>query len=313
VASYVTEDSTAAASHQVNGAGPAGTVAAWTWSVYAKADTRTRIGLVLSNTSGYAVCDGFDLSTGTIVQAVGTSLFTSASASITDAGNGWYRCVITATPNDTSALTCVLRLHNGTSSSYNGDGVSGLYIWGAQIEAGAFPTSYIPTTTASLTRAVDAMSTTNVGWFNESHGAFLVEGSRPVFGDSYPTIVQVDDGTANNRYFVYHNDAGASNELRAANRVATVSQFDLGGGTATAITAGKTFRAALAYSANDFAFSVNGNTVLTDTSGSLPSGITTLRLFNIGPGNIPNGHIRRIRYYDHRIPNDQLQLMTTNW
>jgi hypothetical protein len=82
--------------------------------------------------------------------------FTNTTASISSVGNGWFRCVLTTT-SDTSAFVGLVIRYDGTANS-----VSGFNLWGAQLEAGAYATSYIPTTSASVTRNGDALSRTNI-------------------------------------------------------------------------------------------------------------------------------------------------------
>ncbi len=115
-------------------------------TIYAKADTRTRIGVLRASNSAGAV---FDLSSGTF-----TITASGYSASIEPLAGGWYRCRCSG--NFTSGVYFPLYSAGG-ALSYTGDGSGGLYIWGAQLEVGASPTSYIPTTTAPATRAADTL------------------------------------------------------------------------------------------------------------------------------------------------------------
>jgi hypothetical protein len=98
--------------------------------------------------------------------------FTNTTASIASVGNGWFRCVLTTT-SDTSQFVGLVIRYNGTA-----DSVSGFNLWGAQLEAGAYATSYIPTTSASVTRNADVITRNNVftnGLVTASGGTWFVD------------------------------------------------------------------------------------------------------------------------------------------
>lgn len=150
VADKLVEDATAASEHRIQHG--SFTAAQHTFSVYAKAGERTRIRLMNFNATDSARSAIYDLSNGTIVSTSGAG----ATSAIRSIGNGWYRCILTCTSTATTAV--YVNLVTGTSTvSYNGDGTSGAYIWGAQMEAAGFASTYIPTTTASVARPADVL------------------------------------------------------------------------------------------------------------------------------------------------------------
>jgi len=289
------------ASHHV-GQSATTTAATHGFSVFLKAAERS-FALLWNQTANFGRV--FNLSNGTVSGTVAG--VTQATAEITNVGNGWYRCTIYGTCTAAANTFRVYTMTDATTFSYTGDGTSGIFLWGAQLEAGAFVTSYIPTVASQVTRAADVAAITGPNftpWYNQSAGTFVVEGDSGVnVSLSIYVPVSANDGTANNRIqpFIYNGKWGGSV------RVAGVDQADLQQNSS--FTANVPAKIALAYAVNDFAVSVNGNTALTDTSGSLPT-VNQLAIGQVINSNFLNGHIRSIRYYPSRLSNAQLQALT---
>ena len=277
----------------------------YTFSVYAK--FAGRFLRVLLPSSAFPVSNRsatFNLQTGEIAAESGVT----ASAVLIN--NGWYRCSISvaATTSTTGGAGVSLSTTFATGLEvYTGDGVSGAILWGAQLETGAFPTSYTPTTTAAATRAADVATMTGnnfSNWYNQSEGTFY---SVWVLGgdNTAAAVYQADDGTSANLIRNRYPAAGTSNDNVVL--VSTVSQASLS--VTNNLTLYTKYKNAMAYKANDFARSSNGDVVITDTVGSVPTGLTRLVIGNDNASAYLGGHIQQIAYYPRRLGNAELQAL----
>ena len=300
-ADKLVEDATAGASHVVSSAA-AITVAGstvHTTTVYAKAAERSWI--VLAEGVGVTAQASFNLGSGVVGTTSGTGTPTS---SITAMGNGWYRCEMQWTSSGTSAQVAIYLATADATISYNGDGASGVYLWGAQLEQGQTASSYIPTTTASATRASDTTTATpsTVG-FNESEGTLFVEfdyvsrGSSPL---SSRFALGVDDSVGNHTHYIYNQS------LKSAGYLSQVSGLTETAIPALAAVAAATMvSAAVAYALNDRELYVDGVSQGTDTVAKNPA---SLNRFALG---LPlYGRIRRARIYPRRLTTIELASLT---
>ena len=280
---------------------------AYTFSCYVKAAGRTQT--AISFTGGGAADAGvvFDLSTGAYLSTLGAS---PSAYSIRSIGNGWYHCSVTVVSVNTSAMAGRVYSVSSNAIVYTGDGTSGIYLWGAQLEDGAFPTSYIPTTSATTTRVADLASiNTLTPWYNAIEGTFYSESAfvAPLTTNYFCRAFEISDTTSTERMTVL-----ASSSLNRM-RFAVVDgslQSDLSD-AAIPLVANSTYRTAASYKQDDFGFSVNGNTASTDTAGTVPT-VTKLYLgvrFD-GTSDFINGWLRRLVYWPVRVPNSQLQFIT---
>jgi predicted secreted protein len=272
----------------------------YTFSFFAKAAERTSV--LVNFSTGFFGTDSaaFDLSSGTSSVVVG-----SPTHSIQSVGNGWFRCVfaLAAISTGSANFTPNISLRSGTSSNYTGDGSSGVFIWGAQLEAGPFPTSYIPTTSATVTRSADSASMTGANFtqfYNASEGT--------LFADIKPAALAATSG-------VVINDNTVDNRIRLATTSATdqgtvtvagTGQAELDGGTPVANTS---MKLALGYKVDDFALSLDGGSVATDTSGTVPV-VTQLQL-GAETTSIGTLTIKKFAYYPRRLADAILESITS--
>jgi hypothetical protein len=173
----------------------------------------------------------------------------------------------------------------------------------AQLEAGSFSTSYIPTTTAATTRAADLATITGSNfssWYNQPEGSFFCS----TFAPKGIVIFGTGDTFDNTQYVT----AAASNN--ASIRSGGSSQASL---TAPVSSSANT-NIALSYALDSFAAVSNGGTISTDTSGAVPLAQVRLKLgssaWDLSASNVLNGTIRRLAYFPARLPNTALQRMT---
>lgn len=132
-----------------------------TFTIYVKAAEWNRICIFHDATT---FSEGSFYGGGTVVNLLNGVSSNPSITKSTSVGNGWYRIETSATPTITSHLISIVPFAPSTSdvNTVVGDGVSGIYIWGAQMETGSYATSYIPTTTSTVTRNTDLLSRDNI-------------------------------------------------------------------------------------------------------------------------------------------------------
>ena len=261
----------------------------YTTTIYAKANGRTTLGICCAFDSNGA---NFNLSNGTVGTVSG-----GATATITPVGNGVYRCSMTRTP--TSNTVIVFQL-NGNASSYTGDGYSGIYIWGAQLEALAFPTSYIPTTSAQVTRASDRNGglSTN-GWYNNGQGTFYFDFKSIYSSSLSPATTLIALGNVNT--VLYTNNGG--NGIYSYDGVSASSQASIPFGTRLQL--------AISYGVAGKQLLYNGGTVATSTYNNAFANQTNLYIGNdINGFTQINGWIKKMAYYPQQLTVAQNQALT---
>lgn len=274
-----------------------------TASIYAKAGERSSFIFNGGNQSGVAAT--FNVLNGTVSNVGGAT----TSTSITAVGNGWYRCSMTW--SNSGAVTLGVFLLSGASSSYVGDGFSGLFIWGAQLEAGAFATSYIPTVASTVTRNADAASMTGTNfssWYSAPEGTLYCElGS--LLSTSTTQVPGFNVGDSNNRIEL-RPVGNAIGHARGVVQVNGSGQVDI---SITTLASTAARKVGLVYKVNDFYITGNGSTGgASSSSGTLP--VVSQAQIGTAPydANLKtNGTIKKIAYYPMRVTNAQLQALTS--
>jgi hypothetical protein len=266
-------------------------------SIFVKSNGCRYVGLS-QNTESY-VTTVFDLTNGTVV---------SGSGQITFYGNGWYRISEVRGQYSYRPYFHLLNAAGTNGKTFTGDGVSGAWIWGFQKEAGAFPTSYIPTTTATVTRAADVASMTGTNfstWYNVNQSTFSL-GFIPA---GYSNLGGIS---------ITYNLGPSRMEFSNSGEVYTVgsNSATLGTNTLPAILrAQNKFAYSYEFPSGSLSMSRNGSNTFSSTpSPSL--GMPTHTEMRLGfvifqdRGVSFTGTFSRLTYYPVRLPDAQLQALT---
>jgi hypothetical protein len=178
----------------------------------------------------------------------------------------------------------------------------------AQLEAGAFPTSYIPTTTATVTRAADVASITGANFssfYNQTEGTLFAEGAVPVGSTGQRALASFDDGTTSERIQIGHNGTTTMSYIVVDGGTTQFGPSVVGG----SFPPGEYRKLATALKAADFAAITTPGTVATGSAGTMPT--PTQLQIGFGPARTqPNLPIKRITYWPVRLANTTLQQIT---
>jgi hypothetical protein len=216
-----------------------------------------------------------------------------ASTSIAPVGNGIYRFTGTFSSGAYTSIGALF-YPDGSNTGLNA------YAWGAQVEAGAFATSYIPTTSATVTRNFDNLGITAISsWYNTAQGTFLA-----AFDANYLTASGRIIGTQT-----------AATPLSIVSTGGAIALYD-GAlvNTSNVISTNTVAKAASTYVGSSFTICLNGATPTSGTgAGSFPfSGVTAIYFGSqAGTQNFLSGHLRSFSYYNYALTNTQLQGITT--
>jgi hypothetical protein len=186
-----------------------------------------------------------------------------------------------------------------------------VYAFGAQVEVGAFASSYIATAGASASRSVESATVSGVdftSWYNEVEGTMLAE-----FDLLAPALARGFNGGAwvlkkdlsDNIALIFSNSFGNAVGYMAAGGAQQVGAF-----TVATVPGGTPMKFASAFKVDDYAQSLNGAAVDTDSVLTMPTGLTSLHIGESDIGTPLSGHIRSLRYFRTRLSNATLQALT---
>jgi hypothetical protein len=298
-------EDTSTGAHIVNRAVTVSNATAYTFTVYAKANGRSWIIIQLqSGTFAYV-----NISTGATGGTSG-----SPTVSTSSVGNGWYRVSITGTSSSTSITNQIYLATADGTFSYAGNGYSGAFIWGAQLEAGSFATSYIPTVASQVTRSADSASMTGTNfssWYRADEWTLYAEAENRngvVSTTNYHMALLISGSSASTAQMMRMR--GDTNAIQSyGSNGSETNQWVLSNGSG--VSRGSFAKGALVYKLNDVALSSGGAAVSTDTSAQIPV-LDTLQI-GIGTSSAQslNGSIKKLAYYPRRLTNAELQGLTT--
>ena len=271
----------------------------YTESIFVKSAERTKFG----------IRDGFsnkwitiNLSNGSVIDSNGLIM-----SKITKLANDWYRISYTFLTLGTSVTLKAYPLSDSYTGgspetyTYQGDGTSGVYIYGAQLELGNV-SSYIPTQGSATTRVAEtATGSGNSEVFNDSEGVLMLQTNPSENG-----YISLTDGSSNNRIFLGFDNLSAYTQIRVGGAV----KADM---ITTAYLKNTTFKILVKYKTNDFALWVNGFEIKSDNNGStFPSGVLNNLSFNVGAGSEPfYGKTKELGYYDTILTDLELETLTS--
>jgi hypothetical protein len=276
---------------------------AYTISAFVKKNNWRYVGLRFS-TSTFGATEQvpfYDFDT----DAVSNGGVTGATITRTLVGNGWVRLAMTFTSTSTSGTSQIWITDSNGATAPAKAGTESVYVWGAQLEAGAFPTSYIPTTTTALTRAADVASVNTLNpWYNSSAGTIYAEATGPI-ATIYRLLAE-GASAADFRDFSLAFDGLRGN---FTSRFVTGNYDVLS--PSNSLTAGATVKLAGSYSSTSADLAYGG--VLAVTKNAATQRIPADRIFlgsRLGTSLQLNGHLRRLTYYPRTLSTAELQAIT---
>jgi len=302
-------EGTTASLHRLQQSASATLNTAITASVYVKAAERSRIRLNLFNQANSVnnFQATFNIGTQTIDSSTSGGTGSYSYGSIVSLPNGWYRVSMTGIiDSGVGAGTAWFQYRAVDASggqSYTGDGISGIYVWGSQLEQASFASSYIPTTTASVTRATDALS-------------YPAANANPAIGSAFAEVQselgRLSAPNVNSAAVAVGGDGGRLLGATFAGTPSKVYAFD--GTTAVSRTSGGTFatmqKIASKWGGASYAVYKNATSTSGSFDGSMASGVVYVGSYGSAASS-NYGTVKNVRIWKKALTDTELQNMTS--
>jgi hypothetical protein len=268
---------------------------AYAFSVYVKnisSSTAITIGCDLNPINATLI---FNAVSGTIT-SVGAGITASA---VTNEGNGWFRVFGTYVTTNTPNTFIVF-----------GGGVMSFAVWGAQLELGSYPTSYIPTTSAAVTRNADAISKTGISsLIGQTEGVLFLDLFASAKNDDTNTYgTWLVAGTATENFQIYNLGTTLYWYARNTGGIIIDQTAD------QTIVEGTRYKIAFAYKSGDYALYINGVQKRTNANVNVPVGVSQFNLSGGGYGAVPavvKNEYNSAILFPTRLTNAELAQLTT--
>jgi hypothetical protein len=290
-------DNSTSGRHRVSQTHSATSGTSYTFSVFVKKNSSGRF-LLLNAATLFNARAVLSLDTLEITNLNGTG-------KVEDYGNGWYRFSVTGAAPATASTSIYIQMQNAaTDVNYVGDG-SSFYLWGAQVEAGAYATSYIPTLSTSVTRVAEGCLKTGVSsLIGQTEGTLFFD----FIPDSKDNVddfrFQVGTIATDNWIFV----GNVNGKIRGYVRSTSVVFDD----ESTTVVVGTRYKVAISYSTTAVSFYING-TLIQEVSGSytIPTCDRVAIQANLSTDNLLSSRVNQALLFKTRLSNSDLAAITT--
>jgi hypothetical protein len=242
---------------------------------------------------------GFDLDNGTC----------QTGGVIEKYGNDWYRLSVSKNVTGDADKSGYFYLYStqtlGSTTSINGNK---LYVWGAQVEEGSYPTSYIKSNSGSITTrsAETANGSGDAATFNDSEGVLMFEGSA-LANDLNIEAISINANNADNRLALFKWNV--SNRIQIRVNIAGNTPIDAGVSVSNIEDLNKI---SLKYKSGDYALWINGFEVYVNSLADTPIGLSNLSFDSNGSNGVPfKGNTKQVQYYDSALNDNELETLTS--